>query len=176
MYGQFTEAGTTVKVLAKDPEVLGGGGVRLVVEWGKDQMISRFCCIKACRMHFAAVMWHWQHVGIRDVREDESPQATDPLWWIAFHKEGRDPGQALEGDKLWIGYIPLQRAWSVDRKAPKDSPFANMGQTSQWNSWPGLSWLLKTAGQLHSITYWCKVTFSVCSAFHNDRIWCICHK
>lgn len=38
-------------------------------------------------MHFAVVMWHWQCVGIWVVKEDESPQATDPMQWIAFHKE-----------------------------------------------------------------------------------------
>lgn len=38
-------------------------------------------------MHFVAVMWRWKCVGIWVVKEDESPQATDPMRRIAFHTE-----------------------------------------------------------------------------------------
>lgn len=85
-------------MLAKEGGWVEGGMSSLVVEEGEDQMTSQFCSIKACQMHFAAGMWHWQRVDIWVVEEDESPQATEPCDGLHFTK--KEGFWQREGDQL----------------------------------------------------------------------------
>lgn len=72
----------------------------------------------ANEMHFAALMWHQQCVGIWVVKEDESPQASDPMRRIALHAEPEGFWQStdrVDGHSLCGQTLPLQRWCSGDR-------------------------------------------------------------